>query len=148
MWTEGTVVRWNGPTGTPGGQERGWGIEMAASPAQRAPDASVSVGANAGMVYGLIIALAVLIAAPRIKLRSRLLSAAGCPLGGLLCPFGGLLRLGHRLHSVADTVRSGSDGGVLSGTFQALTLVWLVVPSLVWFPVLLLSWGVQRPGNA
>ncbi len=129
-------------------ERAGWGIDMAASPAQGAPDASVSVGANAGMVYGLIIALAVLIAAPRIKLRSRLLLLLAALSVAFFAHLASFYVLGLRLDSVADTVRSGSDSEVLSGTFRALTLVWLMVPSLVWLPVLLRSWGVLRPGNA
>ena len=93
-------------------ERAGWGIEMAASPASGAADGRVRVGANAGMVYGLIIALAVLIAAPRIKLCSRLFLLLAALSVAFFAHLAGFYVLGLRLDSVADTVRSGSDSGV------------------------------------
>lgn len=104
-----------------------------AVPMAQAPAQAIQVSYNMAMSQGLIVAIAVLLAMPGIKLPARLSLVAGAALLMFGAHLVGLYWVAQRLASAP-----AEGGSSLPLAFTAyLGPVWLVVPSLLWVAVLL-----------
>ena len=87
--------------------------------------------------YGLIPALALLLAVPSITLKARLLCILGAILVGFIAHLAGPYLLVQRLVSVVQ------DGGSAADAYQIANMMsffLLFAPSLVWVPVIFVFW--------
>ncbi len=105
-------------------------------------DSSSTAVHSMAMTYGLIVAVSVLLAVPRLRLRARITLLLATVLVAFLSHEVGLYILVQRLESVAlDATRSA---GSLP---RALVFAWLFIPSLIWAPVLLRQWNPMPARN-
>ena len=113
---------------------------------QGEPDVYARASFNMGMSYGLIVAVSVLLATPRITFRGRLFLASVAVLVSFLSHLAGLYLFLQRLESAAaNAAHLAQVVPQVLPLLRDLPLAWLTIPSLIWLPVLLRSW---RPVGA
>ena len=112
-------------------------IEFSALLIQTGERSTVLVMHTMQMAYGLIVAISLLLAAPTISPRARTLMIIAAVLVTLLAHWVGLVLVVHRVEAM---VQLAVQPEALAELGRILALVWLIVPSLIWLPVVLWSW--------
>lgn len=110
------------------------GLSVTVTPAQNVAAEPVALLFNIGMAHGLILAISILMAIPGIKYQNRIVFALWALLIAFIAHVVGLYIVIESLESTPSESASGLR------VARALELAWLVIPSMLWLPVLLRQW--------